>query len=315
MNLKLFFAILIFIATILVSMVPKINSLPSRLNYGVMEEVAMGTEIGHVMKDLEIIGVSHEEITFKFLSPLPSFLAFNPTTSRLITAGRVDREGICNTKDEEDEELGMLSDQRKREGVIDLGGTCNVERALVVQQSGKSTIITLTLHIQDINDNQPAFFPNHIQLPIIESSPKATRFKLPKARDLDGPSYSVARYMLETKESRDSSFFTLDTDRSGDISLVLLKMLDREEKDSYSMRVVAIDSGPPRHSGYLVVKVDVVDSNDNSPVFEKALYEVGLLEDAPFTTQVVRVNASDADLGLNGDVSECCCACRCSSRS
>ena len=293
---KLFLTLAIFIAVLSVAMVTRMNALPSRLQYRVLEEVEVGTEIGVVTHDLRV-GPSTR---FKFLSPLPSYLDFNTSSSKLTTAGRIDREAICDTADEDD--LGAMLDEKERDGKMEEGGVCVLERALVVQVNGRSEVITLTIHIEDINDHQPTFFPNSILFSIIESTPKDTSYKLPQAKDLDTPPFSVSSYLLLTENEKDTETFALRKIESKKLNLVLIKKLDREERGFYRMRVVATDAGPPRHSGYLVVEVEVLDANDNSPVFDREVYEVSLSEDAPFMTLVARVQAFDADSGPNSQV-------------
>ena len=293
---KCFFGLVMCTALLSVTMVARLNALPSHLKYVVVEEVAVGSEVGFVTKDLLIEGPHH----FKFLAPLPSFLVFNASTSRLSTAARIDREEICNTGNEEDDLVEVLMDKKTREGEMERDGGCKLERALVVQQQGRSEVISISIHIQDINDHQPTFFPNNVHLSIIESTPANSTFKLPRARDLDAPASSVSSYQLETEE--DSQVFALDMNKKGEVSLKLLTKLDREQRDSYRMRVIATDAGFPRHSGYLLVKVEVIDSNDNSPLFDQAFYNHSVPEDAAFMTLISQVHASDADLGANAEV-------------
>ena len=57
--------------------------------------------------------------------------------------------------------------------------------------------------------------------------------------------------------------------------------LDRELVDCYHMLVVAYDGGDPVKSGSLKVTVKVVDTNDNVPVFGRAVYEFTVTENQP----------------------------------
>jgi len=59
------------------------------------------------------------------------------------------------------------------------------------------------------------------------------------------------------------------TSGSGELRLVLVRPLDRERVDSYRLRIMAADGGAPSRSGVVDVFVDVLDVNDNSPVFER----------------------------------------------
>ena len=71
---------------------------------------------------------------------------------------------------------------------------------------------------------------------------------------------------------------------------------DRETKPSYDLVVVVSDGGAL--SCRIDVTVDLRDVNDNEPVFDAALDPMRVREDAPVNTTLVRVTATDSDLGL-----------------
>ena len=50
------------------------------------------------------------------------------------------------------------------------------------------------------------------------------------------------------------------------------------------------------------ITVKIIDVNDNSPVFDKKSYATSVDEDAPLLKSVLRVHATDKDLGTNGGV-------------
>lgn len=79
--------------------------------------------------------------------------------------------------------------------------------------------------------------------------------------------------------------------------------LDRENQSSYQLVIEAIDGGQPPQFGRLMVTVNVLDINDNDPVFHPKSYECFLYENATKGALVHRVQAYDADLDANGEVS------------
>ncbi|ESN91601.1 hypothetical protein HELRODRAFT_132264, partial [Helobdella robusta] len=81
--------------------------------------------------------------------------------------------------------------------------------------------------------------------------------------------------------------------------LILLKKLDREQKDKYFLILTACD---PDNSDTVNIVVQVQDSNDNKPRFERDSYEVDIPENSPPGTHVLQVKATDADLGINAKV-------------
>lgn len=78
--------------------------------------------------------------------------------------------------------------------------------------------------------------------------------------------------------------------------------LDREKVSQYTLNVSASDCGFQRKTTFTVIRIDVLDVNDNSPFFKKDLYEVELLENITRGQTVVLLNATDLDEGDNGKV-------------
>uniref|UniRef100_A0A3B3I881 Protocadherin 2 alpha a 15 n=1 Tax=Oryzias latipes TaxID=8090 RepID=A0A3B3I881_ORYLA len=82
----------------------------------------------------------------------------------------------------------------------------------------------------------------------------------------------------------------------------LQKQLDRETKSRHKLVLTAIDGGTPQKSGTLEININVLDINDNMPVFTKDTYTAALRENSPIGTTVIQVNATDLDDGINGEV-------------
>uniref|UniRef100_A0A672YLY5 Protocadherin 2 alpha a 15 n=1 Tax=Sphaeramia orbicularis TaxID=375764 RepID=A0A672YLY5_9TELE len=84
--------------------------------------------------------------------------------------------------------------------------------------------------------------------------------------------------------------------------LVVQKSLDRETAERHSLVLTAVDGGKPQKTGEMNILVNVLDINDNAPIFSKDVYSVMLDENAPAGTTVLQVNATDLDNGPNGEV-------------
>lgn len=162
--------------------------------------------------------------------------------------------------------------------------------------------------ILDINDNDPTFSTNgtrHIE--VVESAPIGSRFPLPAATDADSPRFGVQRYVFAAQTSWSEAVFDLRTDRnpdgSMDVRLVLVRGLDRETRSEYRLTIVAYDGGVPSpRSATCDIVVVVLDVNDNRPTFERSHYETSVVENAPIGTGILRVRATDQDIGTNGAV-------------
>lgn len=162
--------------------------------------------------------------------------------------------------------------------------------------------------ILDINDNDPVFPVNASrQIEIVESAAIGSRFPLPAATDRDSGRFGVQRYAFTAMTSRMETPFELRNDRnpdgSMDVRLVLTRSVDRETLAEYRLIIVAYDGGvPASRSATCDITVVVLDVNDNQPLFEQSHYEASVVENAPIGTIVLRLRATDQDIGSNGVV-------------
>ncbi|XP_054998773.1 protocadherin beta-2-like [Sorex araneus] len=158
------------------------------------------------------------------------------------------------------------------------------------------------LQIRDINDHSPVFLDQEITLKISESIVPGTTFLIEHAQDLDVGSNSLKSYTVSP-----NSYFHLKLQESPDgiilPQLVLDKTLDREHQPEIRLILTAIDGGSPPRSGTALVRVEVLDINDNTPEFAKLLYEVQIPENSPIGSQVATVSARDLDMGVYGEIS------------
>ncbi|XP_003404600.1 protocadherin beta-2 [Loxodonta africana] len=162
-------------------------------------------------------------------------------------------------------------------------------------------IFQAELQVRDINDHSPVFLDKEMILKISESIPPGTTFLVERAQDLDVGNNSLQNYTLSP-----NFHFRLKLQNSSNgilPQLVLDKALDREEQPEIRLTLTALDGGTPPRSGSALVRVEVVDINDNAPEFAKLLYEVQIPENSPIGSQVATVSARDLDIGTNGEIS------------
>jgi len=168
-------------------------------------------------------------------------------------------------------------------------------------------IVTVAVDLIDINDNSPRFDVNFLSHDLVESSSPGEAVVLPAPLDADAGVNGVQRYRLDYVDEHTSAAgkddfelrATRKLDGSTELKLVLVKRLDREARDKYQLRVVAVDGGDPPRSGSLDVLIRVLDANDNIPIFDRAVYEATVDENCPLRTTVARVKAEDRDAGPN----------------
>lgn len=158
----------------------------------------------------------------------------------------------------------------------------------------KDNIVIVTVDVLDVNDNPPRFVNNSFFVDVPEKLPVGTVVTIVTASDIDAGNNGQVRYTID--QGNGGGYFAIN-DTSGVINLV--KQLDYERKRKYQLRVVASDQGQNRQSSYLFVTVYVLDSNDNTPIFDKNPVTVALREGVPINFNVTTITAHDYDSGQN----------------
>uniref|UniRef100_A0A8C5TCR8 Protocadherin 17 n=1 Tax=Malurus cyaneus samueli TaxID=2593467 RepID=A0A8C5TCR8_9PASS len=245
------------------------------LNYSVPEEQGAGTVIGNIGRDARLAAGAS---TFRVLeNSAPHLLDVDGESGLLYTKQRIDREALCRRSAKCQLSLEVFANDQE--------------------------ICMIKVEIQDLNDNAPSFPSDQVDMDISENAAPGTRFPLTSAHDPDAGDNGLRTYLL-TRD--DYGLFSLDVKSRGDGTkfpeLVIQKPLDREEQSHHTLVLTALDGGDPPRSGTVQINVRLIDSNDNSPIFEAASYVVELPENAPLGTAVIDLNATDADEGTNGEV-------------
>ncbi|KAM7540738.1 hypothetical protein Aperf_G00000028915 [Anoplocephala perfoliata] len=84
--------------------------------------------------------------------------------------------------------------------------------------------------------------------------------------------------------------------------LVTARNLDRETKSTHTISIACHDSGQPVLSRGVHITIRLEDLNDSPPVFNQVLYQSKIQENLPPGTPIDKIQATDADIGLNGAI-------------
>ncbi|NXL93294.1 PCD12 protein, partial [Alectura lathami] len=247
------------------------------VHYQLYEEVPEGTVIGTLAEHFGHGASGEMEESFRLLQSPGIFpLRVGSEDGELSTAGRVDREQLCRHSD-----------------------PCWV--SFDVLAARQLALFHVEVQVLDINDHSPRFPTPELELEMSESASLRTRIPLDRALDADAGPNARCSYALSPSEH-----FALDVVSSSDgtkhAELVVVKEVDRELHSSFDLVLTAADHGEPPRSGTALIKVIVLDSNDNSPVFAESSLVVEVREDAPPGTLLVMVTATDPDQGPNGEI-------------
>uniref|UniRef100_A0A3Q3ICS8 Cadherin domain-containing protein n=1 Tax=Monopterus albus TaxID=43700 RepID=A0A3Q3ICS8_MONAL len=249
----------------------------AQLRYSISEEINEGTVVGNVAKDLGLDKNALKHRKYRIVSSAPEPLFYVDVNNGILyVRKKIDREEVCERSN-----------------------TCMVNLKIVLENPLEMHYVGV--EVLDVNDHSPMFPEKEKTLEISESVLPGARIPLQAARDSDVGVFSVQQYKLSP-----SDYFRLDVRDKGEDGkipvLIVQKSLDRETKGSHSLVLTAVDGGKPPKSGEIIITVNVLDVNDNAPVFSKDIYSVRLDENAPAGTTVIQVNATDLDDGPNGDL-------------
>ncbi|KAL0607956.1 Protocadherin beta-3 [Plecturocebus cupreus] len=264
------------LAFILVMFLSRVR--PEPIRYSVLEETESGSFVAHLTKDL---GLGTGELAARSARVVSDDdkqrLQLDGQTGDLLLREKLDREELC--------------------GRIE---PCVLHFQVFLEMPVQ--FFQGELMIQDINDHSPVFPAREVLLKIPENSQPGTLFPLLIAEDLDVGSNGLQKYTI----SPNSHFHILTRNHSEGKKypdLVQDKPLDREEQAEFSLTLVALDGGSPPRSGTVMVRILVIDINDNAPEFVHTPYRVQVLENSPLDSPILRVLARDADAGNFGSVS------------
>ena len=174
----------------------------------------------------------------------------------------------------------------------------------------RSSTVPLIIDIVDLNDNAPVWEQNVYNAELYENVDIGEPVLRVVATDRDHVAairdsitqeiigYNIinglVRYAISGGD--DDGQFDIDS-TTGDVTV--RGELNREAMPSYSLTLNATDGGGV--STFAVLRIEVLDVNDNSPVFSASLYNATMPENGPIGVEIGTVTASDADVGVNGE--------------
>ncbi|OAD62651.1 Cadherin-89D [Eufriesea mexicana] len=188
---------------------------------------------------------------------------------------------------------------------------------LAKDSGGLSDNITIRIHVVDVNDHPPIFDKSWYTFDVPEGT--YAGYTLGTVRAVD-PDFGVnANVSYESVSGNENLEDPGNASRTFEVApyegiIRVSGVLDRESIGTHHLVVMARDNGNPRLNSTVEVEVNVLDVNDNAPVFydydevEKdkngdlvPVYHASIFENSPVGTEVIKVQANDTDFVGNGN--------------
>ncbi|KAM3867165.1 protocadherin gamma-C5-like [Diretmus argenteus] len=241
----------------------------------VSENSMPGTEILHV-KATDADEGQNGEIEYFFGEQtsdlILSLFDIEPSSGAIVVKG---------TLDYENNNLHRFDVIAKDKGNPEMDGHCGIE-----------------IKVVDINDNAPEIIVTSLTTPVPEDSPIGTVIALISAKDPDSGDNGKVKLSVSSK-----SPFKLNPSVSNHYTLVTNGPLDREKNDQYSIKISVTDLGKSSLSSEKIITVELLDVNDNPPVFSQSVYVIYVKENYAPGKILCSVSAEDPDLGENAKIS------------
>ncbi|KAB0801704.1 hypothetical protein PPYR_03890 [Photinus pyralis] len=162
-----------------------------------------------------------------------------------------------------------------------------------------SSTATITITVTDANDNSPTFEQKSYSAIVSEVASSGTVVTTILAKDRDSSKFGDLG-IIYTLSGLGSERFEVNN-RTGVITVAecsepgAVGCLDYETKPEYILYYNATDNEGKGHTTQVPLKIVLIDSNDNAPMFNSSLYNISISEGAAKFDPDLVVEAKDID--------------------
>lgn len=149
----------------------------------------------------------------------------------------------------------------------------------------------LTVFVEDVNDNAPAFSQSLYQVTLLEHTPPGSAILSVSATDQDSGANGHISYHLASP----AEGFSVDPNNGTLFTTVGTVALGQEGPGVVDVVLEARDHGLPGRAARATVHVQLQDQNDHTPSFTLPHYRVAVNEDLPPGSTLLTLEATDAD--------------------
>ncbi|KAH8260153.1 hypothetical protein KR026_003918, partial [Drosophila bipectinata] len=161
----------------------------------------------------------------------------------------------------------------------------------------RSARVPVSIRVTDVNDNSPEIAdPQEDVVSVREEQPPGTEVVRIRAIDRDnGQNASITYSIVKGRDSDGHGLFSIDP-KTGMIRTRVV--LDHEERSIYRLGVAATDGGSPPRETVRILRVEVLDLNDNRPTFTSSSLVFRVREDAVVGHVVGSISPSERPVEL-----------------
>ncbi|CAL8357478.1 unnamed protein product [Boreogadus saida] len=167
--------------------------------------------------------------------------------------------------------------------------------------SDAMVMTTFTILLIDRNDNAPTFNSSEYRVRITELA--QVGFALPlfiQAEDKDEGVNSMFQVVLTGNNSDHFTISPTAVQGRADIRVRVAVPLDYEKLRRYSFSLYANESMSD-HVGFARIFIDLINENDNRPIFSQPVYNISLPENTPTGTPLIRILNIPCPAGYNSE--------------
>nr|XP_055064641.1 protocadherin alpha-C2 [Misgurnus anguillicaudatus] len=154
----------------------------------------------------------------------------------------------------------------------------------------------ILVFITDLNDNYPEITIKSFQGAIKESDPIGTVIAVISMSDRDSGDNGKLLLSINNAEVLP---FALNKSSEDFFALMVTETLDREKISKYDIILHVTDRGTPPLTDNEIISIEILDVNDNAPVFSQTLYTIHLMENNEPGDLLASLSAHDPDLHEN----------------
>ncbi|PIO33840.1 hypothetical protein AB205_0163040 [Aquarana catesbeiana] len=194
--------------------------------------------------------------------------------------------------------IDSVTGEIRTKGQLDFETTKSYE-VMVEAEDGGGLVshCKILIKIIDANDNEPEITLTSVTNTIPEDALPGTLIALINIRDIDSGTNGDVSCKITG-----SIPFEIISSSSNYYRLQTSDILDREETEGFNITITAADRGSPPLSTTRTIWLEVMDVNDNPPVFEQTNYDVYVPENKAAGSSLYKVQAFDPDLLDNGKI-------------